>query len=99
MNSQFTPGLPGLAAIRKHLGLKQSEVAQVTGTSTRWIGWVEACRRDCSQSLQRAIANALKCSITDLITEPDGERLDQIRAAYLQAQADAAKARLAGGAA
>lgn len=67
----------------------------MVATTPTWIGLVETGQRDCTQKLQRRIADTIGCTPLDLLTQnPPEDRLAEIRAAYLRRQADQAEAAL-----
>lgn len=92
-------GLPGLRAIRDRLGVTAQDVALRVGVTTNWLSIIERGHDDCTDKLKRQLANFLRCTVVDLITQPSDQRLAEIEAAYLQARADEARARAQGGAA
>lgn len=75
-------GLPGCKPIREALSLTQSQLAKLTEVHLSFIFCVENGRKDCSQAVQRKIAGALSCEVTDLLKEPTSERLQEIKDAY-----------------
>ncbi len=89
-------GLPGLKAVRTALGLTQAEIAESIGSSPVTISQLEIGNKDCSQAFQRRLAEALCCSITDLVEESGEKRLDVIKNAFELRNAQAVIARQAG---
>lgn len=79
-------GLPGLFPIREKLGLSQAKVGALCGSNGRaedYIRHVEGGLADCSQVVQRELAEALCCTVADLHSpELSDERLDKIKNAF-----------------
>lgn len=97
MNSiHSSKGLPGLKKIREKADLSQSQLSDRVGCTAKWVYLIEN-GTDCTQELQRKLAEVLHCTPADLLSEPSEQRLKEIRAAYLRAQADQAEADLAPG--
>lgn len=75
-------GLPGLSAVRNRLGLTQASVAKSSDCTSDFIRFIETGRKDCSQDIQRKLAELLCCKVADLFEKPDAERLREIEIAY-----------------
>ena len=77
-------GLPGLRPIRERLELSQAELAALCGRgrSEDFIRHLETGFRDCSQTVQRELADALCCTVSELHGDPTEEQLRQIFRAY-----------------
>jgi len=89
-------GLVGLRSIRQRLGLSMPKLAQMAGLKHQdSIRFIETGHRDCTQATQRAIADALSCSVSDMLQVPTEDRLDEIEAAYLSQLANKAHAKVA----
>ena len=84
-------GLLYLRTIRESSGLTTIELAARSGYAPDFIRRIETGVKDCSQEAQRAISNVLACTPADLLQEPTPARLAEIRAAYTQRVADAAR--------
>ena len=84
-------GLPGLRPIRERLELSQAKLGALCGSKGRsedFIRHLETGFRDCSQTVQRELAEALCCTVSDLHGEPTDARLKQIFRAYHLKQAN-----------
>lgn len=87
-------GLPGLRPIRERLELSQAKLGALCGKgrSEDFIRHLETGFRDCSQTVQRELAEALCCTVSDLHGELTDDRLKQIFRAYHLKQAEEAGA-------
>lgn len=83
--------------MRRALEISRVRVASMVGCHSNTVYQIEN-GKDCSQDLQRKIAAALHCSLSDLLEPPSEQRLAEICADYLQAKADAYKEKAKGAA-
>ena len=93
---QNVKGLPSLRAVRNRLGLSMAQLASMAGLKhPDSIRFVETGLRDCTQATQRAIADALCCTVAELLEPQQEFTLDEIEARYLSKRANEAQAKVA----
>lgn len=93
---QNVKGLPSLRAVRSRLGLSMAQLASMAGLKhPDSIRFIETGLRDCTQATQRAIADALCCTVADLLEIQPESKLDEIEANYLSKRAFEAHAKIA----
>lgn len=94
-----TKGLPGLKAVRMAVGLTQEQLAFSPGCNKVHLGQIELGKRDCTQAVQRQLADRLCCTVIDLLYVVPGEydpakqleretRLKQIAIAFKRRELD-----------
>lgn len=74
-------GLPGLRPIRERLELSQAKLGSMCGKKGRsedFIRHLETGFRDCSQTVQRELSEALCCTVSDLHGQPSETTLKKI---------------------
>lgn len=94
------PGLPGLKKIRTDAGFTQKELAAKTSLGAQSIYYYESGERNPSLEVTTNIANALSCTVDDLL-QPDTAtnqapktspaKLESFRAAKGLSEADMAE--------
>lgn len=63
------------------------DLAKQAKRTPQWISAIERGSNDCTQKLQRSIADILCCSVSDLLVKPSESRLREIKRAYHLKQA------------
>lgn len=81
--------LVGLRVIREYLGIDRASVASQLGVLPYQVYRMESQSSGTRQLVP--LADFLACSIDDLFAVPSDKRLAEIRAAWLQREADLAK--------
>ena len=79
-----------LRIIRNHLEISRQSLAGSLCSAT-FIEMIEKSTRNPSLDTIQTLADALCCEPADLLSEPNPSRLAEIRAAYTQRVADAAR--------
>lgn len=74
--------------------MTQQKLADEATIHVSFIFALETGRRDCSQAVQRRIAAALGCEVTDLLGIPDEQRLQELKDSADLRNAQAVIARL-----
>lgn len=64
---------------RKEKGLTQGQLASISGVSQQAISFIECGRNTPSEGTLRLLAEALGCSIAELVGESDGQEKENTR--------------------
>lgn len=91
MLEQTFVGLPGLKVIRDACCIPATRLADQARCSYTFFKRVENLKQDCSLAVLKNLCGILGCSGDDLLQVPTQVRLDEIRAAYHQREADRAR--------
>ena len=94
-HSTNNSSLPGLRVVREHLRILQTEIARQLDMSATQVWRIEKTSVSTRVDLLKPLAVALCCSVDDLLSEPDEQRLREIKAAYLRRAADEAEREVA----